>query len=278
MAEYKDIWYADGSEKVSAEKISYNQAVSVGDKLEKVFYNTPIVCTSDADVVAAFPTPKQGDKVYRADLAKEFMYFETYNSLVNDIGRLVPGWYPISGGLIPIKAFDSFSDGIQTTVSETGLVTFDDAKNVRISGCFTSDFLNYKIIVDVTTLNGASGTDFRFVKDGMDITTTTYLRSILASETATVAPAPSVQAYATAFSINGTTALRKFFAEIIVFNAAGQYPKVLIESSGSNLSTVTRIHQSSGILNNGSLLVDGFMIRTNQTNTIDGTVQVFGFN
>jgi hypothetical protein len=278
MAEYKDIWYADGSEKVSAEKISYNQAVSVGDKLEKVFYNTPIVCTSDADVVAAFPTPKQGDKVYRVDLAKEFMYFETYNSLVNDIGRLIPGWYPISGGLIPVVDDFATSDGDSTEVSRTGRVTFDNARNVTLPRCFTSDFTNYKIVINVTNIDGASGVDFRFVRDFAQVTTTSYMRSLIASETATVAPAPSAQAYGSAFQVNGTSILRSFISEITLFNATGTFPKVIIETSGSNNSTAARIQQLGGVFNNASPAMEGFLIRTNQTNRIDGSIEVFGYN
>jgi len=132
MAEYKNIWYTDGSQPLSIADYTYKQAVSIGDALENVRLNTAIKCMSEAEVTALYPTPKQFNRVYRADIGKEFMYFEPYNQYTNPLGRKYPGWYVISNGMLSIRDSAASSDGTSTTISDSGKVSFVGAKNVYL--------------------------------------------------------------------------------------------------------------------------------------------------
>jgi hypothetical protein len=46
---------------------------------------------------ALYPTPTQGNRVLRADLGWEEMYYTLYNSGTNPGGATPAGWYPIAG-------------------------------------------------------------------------------------------------------------------------------------------------------------------------------------
>lgn len=59
---------------------------------------TPSV-TSETARNTLYPTPAQGDSVWRTDRGYEERYFSEYNSSANPGGATPAGWYPVSGAM-----------------------------------------------------------------------------------------------------------------------------------------------------------------------------------
>ena len=62
-------------------------------------HNTVAVVASATARDARFPSPVQGDGVWRSDKGWEERYFSLYNSSTNQGGASVAGWYPVAGNL-----------------------------------------------------------------------------------------------------------------------------------------------------------------------------------
>lgn len=109
-----------------------------------------------------FPTPAQGNAVFRTDLMQAQMYFGVYNSATNKFGRRVAGWYPMpwqgsvrcvpTGGspVVVSGAGSSFS------VDELGHVRATSANSVQINGIFLRGARRHIVNVDWS----GSGSDF----------------------------------------------------------------------------------------------------------------------
>jgi hypothetical protein len=65
--------------------------------------------------------------------------------------------------------------GTTVTVSATGVVSFTAATSVSINGCFTTEFDNYEIALNVTSIATAANLELRLRVAGTDLSTSTYL-------------------------------------------------------------------------------------------------------
>jgi hypothetical protein len=280
MPEYKNIWFADNSEKMSVENISETQAISIGDALEDLKYNTSIICTDDIQVAEAFPGPKQGDRVYRADLGVEQMYFGVYSPTLNPYGKTIAGWYAVSSGLVPIYPQDVTSDGTTSaTVNSSGKVTFTGATFISLGTIFSDEFRNYKVVFNQTESNGATATNFRYINNSnTELTGNLYYRNVLAAETASVAPASSAIALTNLVTVLGAPTFRIGHSEITFFGPrAGVHPRSLSNSASANLSTASRMEQATSFYNSTTEIMKGLIFRGNGTQRITGTIEVYGY-
>lgn len=100
MPLYKGIYYADGSTPMSAEAISAAEATSVGDAIE----NLPTKVANATERDAKFPTPVQGNSVWRMDIMCQEVYHELYNPTSNTAGAMVAGWYIVAGKMPRMRA------------------------------------------------------------------------------------------------------------------------------------------------------------------------------
>lgn len=160
MATYKDIYYADTSEKLSVADISYNEALSIENKLQSIRLDTAVAVADEAARDALYPTPTQGDAVWRNDLNIEQRYYELY-SVNNKGGRSIAGWYAATSSyavVIPTSATVT-GTGATYSINEVGDVTFSNATGITINNTFpqasvaTGYYKRYKIVVDITTIN-----------------------------------------------------------------------------------------------------------------------------
>lgn len=157
MAEYKDIYYADSSLPMSASDISYAEAVSVGDKLEEIKFDSAIAVADAAARDALFPSPVQGDAVWRIDFGIEQRYFAAYHSKRNPGGRATAGWYATTSNIRPIipSSVSVVGTGAVGAVNEFGEVSFSNATYVYVNNCFfynaTSNFSSYKVVLNHTS-------------------------------------------------------------------------------------------------------------------------------
>jgi hypothetical protein len=106
-----------------------------------------------------YPTPAQGNSVFRNDLGYQETYYALYNATTNPGGMEVAGWYKAQNnvGLVPVVPTGVSSTGGSTSFNlTTGLVTFSSVTQVNISGCFTGNYKNYLVLF--TTEGGSDGT------------------------------------------------------------------------------------------------------------------------
>lgn len=92
------LWYPiPGSPLIPFEDNFLQLAQSVANTLDG--YDLPLAADSAAARDALYPSPSQGDRVWRRDLAVEEIYIGVYNASTNPYGAPSAGWY--IDGMIP---------------------------------------------------------------------------------------------------------------------------------------------------------------------------------
>jgi hypothetical protein len=182
MATYKDIYYADTSEKLSVANISYAEAVSIGDKIDSIKADTAFAVADEAARNALYPTPSQGDAVWRTDLNIEQRYYGLY-SANNKGGRSIAGWYAATSSysvVIPTSATVT-GTGATSSINEVGDVSFTNATSITINNCFPASSLatgyydRYKIVIDVNSINpNTTYTRWQYTAASSPVSTTYY--------------------------------------------------------------------------------------------------------
>lgn len=81
--------------------------------------NSPLVA-SVTERTALFPSPVQGNRVYRSDTGYEEAYFAAYSAGSNPGGATPAGWYPVSGNL---PSFSVERTQAQTVTSGSQVLT-----------------------------------------------------------------------------------------------------------------------------------------------------------
>lgn len=82
------------------QSILNSQSSALNDALDDINANfkklasTPVSSAAARSVI--YPTPVQGNAVYRTDLGYEERYFSTYNASSNKAGATPSGWYPMT--------------------------------------------------------------------------------------------------------------------------------------------------------------------------------------
>lgn len=278
MPEYENIVYSENTENVSIVDASYSQAVSIGDKLETVKLTTPVVCSSEVEVFAIYPNPKQGDRVYRTDTAAEYQYYETYDSVSNPFGRPAAGWYAISAGMIPIYDGGAYASGTLpgNFLTRLGVLHFQDADDVYFPDCFSSEFNFYRVVVDVTNTNILASFGFQLVSGGSNLTNANYnYQRMINTSIDTTTGSGAFSATLTYFQAESGSRLGTFEA---LFFVDGTNPVCyLAKFMGNQMSTHSRMQSTSGIYN-PSVSVDGLRFFNPTAGVkMSGTMQVWGY-
>ena len=168
---------------------------------------------SDAARNALFPSPVQGDRVYRSDLGFEQTYYAVYNAATNIGGASIPGWYP------PVRMFYANRTGTQTVASWAILnaamtETRNDGIGVMGNGAFTVIAPGtYQISASVYLTNGSNPNSVQITKNS---TTADTANTIAAG------------------IVDGVTARGGYTVSNTVTLAAGDVIRVLVFSSVAN--------------------------------------------
>jgi hypothetical protein len=257
MPLYKDLWYADTDSPLSPHGISAAEATSAGNKLEFIEKALPVKVISSAARNELYPTPVQGDSVYRLDLGWEERYYEVYNFLNNIGGKPEPGWYQVNSGPKNILA------------TEQGGFAFRIFTNL-----FTSDYSFWKISYNLSTTT-ATTLDFAFTDNsGNVITTPQYYFTRIATNLAGTTSLTSASNTLFPLGIPGLTNGFIHSGEITLSDVAtGNYPKFM--HSGYQDLVASRapiIGMTHGYYNSASASIGGFIIYTRDGNDLqDGT-------
>lgn len=88
---------------------------------------------SDAERTAAYPSPVQGDRVWRADKGWEEAYFGLYNASTNPSGSAQAGWYPIAG----VLPYGGARNSASQTLTANQNLTINLQTASKLTGGFT---------------------------------------------------------------------------------------------------------------------------------------------
>jgi hypothetical protein len=154
--------------------------------------------------------------------------------------------------------------------------SFSAVASQSINNCFTSDYTNYKLLVNVLQAGGSNQVYVRLRASGTDVSTGYFWAGsyVPTSGTATVTGFNGA-GDTTFFRIAGASdANERTAADVNLFNpqASATTTFTSLTNDGNNFGAIIQ----TGLLNNTNSY-DGFTL-ISQTNNITGTVQVFGYN
>lgn len=229
---------------------------------------------------AMYPSPVQGNKVFRNDLGFEQTYYGAWNATTNPGGRDSAGWYDNQRniGLVPMVPTSVDKSGGTATTSGLGVVTFSGVNSVSLNGIFTTEYSRYRINLNNFASSVNSLLNFRGRTSGTDFTGTNYYWSYGWTRTATTAPATNGASSENKVTFGGINSPGYSsgggWLEIDRPRVAAN--KILIgQFWGSDGTGMIQINNGAFILNSAQF--DGFTIYP-ATGTLSGDIQVFGFN
>jgi hypothetical protein len=162
---------------------SYNGYVWSGTAWEAATPNavslTGQVIVADAaarDVL--YPSPVQGNAVFRNDLGYEETYYGLYNASTNPGGRAAAGWYSNQRnvGLVSvIPPTVNFSGGSATT-NTLGEIVFTAVTSVSLNNVFSSTYRNYRMVLNVPVSSALTSIAIRFRNGTTDNSANSYFQ------------------------------------------------------------------------------------------------------
>lgn len=260
---------------------SANTTVVVYDIRLKAVKSLPPVVANGTERDAKFMSPTQGLQVWRDDLGAVQTYFGLYNASTNPGGRDSAGWYTSNraSGIVPIRPTTATIVTGTGSANSIGTVSFTGASSVSLNGVFTSEYKNYKIIINVAPSSGSFGYSLysRFRTSGTDYTGGAYYLGGYEENASTLAvyntsgTSMNIATLGTDASSNITYATMEVREPEVsgrtgVFSTSGSYV------SGNNYSAT-----KNGLVTSFQQF-DGVTFFCGGSGTISGTVQVLGFN
>lgn len=257
----EEIFYANADTVMSAETISAARATSVGNKAEELLLKSGNSIASDAERNEMFPEPKQGDVVWRSDLAVEQRYYELYSSSNNPQGRTPAGWYAVKNTFVPI-------------LSE---YAFTSTNTVNLSNIFTNAFQNY-LIIGSLDLNAGGNIYGYMLKDNARTASLAYQRARISGEVnATTSGVNSNDNVIMVAASNAGTTTKKSFKVTISNPMNASYTRAISEYSCGLLSSIMTVGTSScAILD--TVRYEGFAFYATASRLMTGVVSVYGYN
>jgi len=255
----EEIFYADNESVMSVETLSAARATSAGDRISKLMLQAGNTVASDFERDEMFPDPKQGDVVWRSDLAIEQRYFELYSS-VNLQGRTPAGWYAVKNNFVPIISNGTFSG---------------DA--INLTNIFTLTFNNYLILGNVN-LNAAGNLFARFSVNGVPEVALQYQRTRVSGNnntTTSAFAANNTQMFLAEHSL--ITSNRFCFQALISNPMQNLHSKMTTDFGSVTQTTNSSVGTASNILLN-TKSYDGFYFFATLSRLMTGNVSVYGYN
>ena len=258
------IYYNDGN---TAQWVSANSNTS----------GVPIV-GNEAGRNSLYPTPAQGNSVFRNDLGTTETYYGLHNASTNPGGRAVAGWYNNQRniGLVPIVPPTVSVSGGTATANTLGVVSFTGATTVSLNGVFSSQYTNYRIVWRINTSASttlvarlrASGTDNTGASSY--VTAGQYFRSNSTNA--------AFSGITTAWSISSinSPAVGRAMGTLDLSS-----PNISSQTVGTGNSlghdSTSSMAMFTGYLHSVTTSYDGITFLPN-SGTITGEIQVFGYN
>lgn len=162
--------------------------------------------------------------------------------------------------------------GTGVTLATNGKVSFATATSVSINGCFTSEFENYRVVVDISTTSTSNGGGFRLRASGTDNSA-----SYLGRQSYGTGSSWATAAYSTSsFPYAAISATEHFLVFDINAPALARPTRVQLVGSAFAGTTATADTFING-KHNVSTAYDGFTL-VPSTGNITGSLVVYGYN
>jgi hypothetical protein len=231
---------------------------------------SPITVANQAARDALYPAPVEGNSVFRDDLGLTQTYYAAFNASTNPGGRDVAGWYDTekSVGLVPVRPTTVTISSGSGSANGLGQVEFSGATNLTIDGIFSSEFRNYKVLMN---FNANADIRLRYVSSGTVQSGANYDYNDFWFNFGAVSNNAVNETSAVIFSSAVALLINTLSLEILdPFTATRR-------TSG---------HGNGGIGRNFHLMSNLFGVATTVTGiylfpasgTMTGTIQVFGYN
>ena len=195
----------------------------------------------------AIPTPTEGMVTYRNDVD----ILELYNGVA---------WVPAAGrNLITTQ-------------------TFTSTNALNVDGVFTSLYRNYEVFISLTSISGVTGVELRYQyrQSGSTITTNYLTQRIFNYGTTIVSDDGGSTANTPIFGGFGAANPAAPFAHIFIANPFLSQPTRTLHNSTNGFLPSGLIDQRSSCLQTDSISITGFRLFMNFTNTMSGTLSVYG--
>lgn len=184
--------------------------------------------------------------------------------------RYGTAWLPVGGGLLPIRP----ASAVGATLGADGAATIT-AGTVSLNGCFTGDFDNYYVELNVATAAAAS-ISFRLRVGGVDNSTsyiwsgsTATTSAVTAQGAVSVASFPLADAQANPMTMNGHL---EFQAPFLAGSTTVLTDVLVINNSSAAPAKVARC-----CYHTQAVAYDGFTILLS-AGSASGTIRVYGYN
>lgn len=271
------IYYADTSTNMSIADITAAMATSISDKIGGIEQTQTVNSQAERDLL--YPTPIQGNTVFRNDIGSLETYYGLYNISTNPGGRDSAGWYTNSrqDGLVPIRpTLATFITGTGS-VNSLGVINFSGCTGVNLDNVFTSNYKNYAVLFTQTSSSAGQSIGYRLRLAGADATTAAYVRA---------GWRVSADATSTSFSNAGTNVGYIYEAS----NAASDYYSAVTDIFEPAIARRTKfMTKAGGLAGTNFAQTDSSTIHTVTTaydgltilcsaGTFSGTLQIFGYN
>lgn len=123
-----------------------------------------------------YPSPVQGNNVFRNDLGAVETYYGLYNASTNPGGRDTAGWYVTNraSALVPVRPTSVTVGSGSASVNSLGVVSFSGATSITLDNIFTSNFRNYKMILNMESFSANNDLFGRMTSGGVESSTSNY--------------------------------------------------------------------------------------------------------
>jgi hypothetical protein len=205
-------------------------------------------------------------------------YFELYNASTNVGGRETAGWYTNtrSAGLAPIMIPSVTIATGSGSANSMGVVTFTGATSIKLNNVFSATYSNYKLVMDITTGATANDVIMQMKMDGAGATS--YFSSQVRQYGSVVDASASASTSFFTLGIAGRSTVAGGSFDVTIFKPFVAANTKYNCHNGGN-STVAGEQQqiiARGRLNDTTSYATMELLPA--SNTVSGTLSVFGFN
>lgn len=164
------------------------------------------------------------------------------------------------------------------SVAANGTVTFTGTTAVSLNGVFTSNYRNYRMVLEVPVVSATASTLIRLRSAGTDSSVNTYYQwwflSRLSGATQTNTGGPNT--YYSLMNMPGGTGFYCWSGEIMTPQVSDR--QTTFSGVGFGQDATNSYQVMSGIVYNTVAGFDGFTLQTFSAATLTGTIKIYGYN
>lgn len=254
-----NIFYADGSTPLSVEAISAAEATSIQEALT----NSRAIRSfkwADQDAQDDQIDMQAGDEGYRIDTRANYRYNGTQ-------------WKRSEGGLVLMRP--SAVSGAGVAVTTSGKVTFAGATTVDVDGCFTTEFDNYRLMLNIPTVSVANNFNLQLKTGGVANGSSLYDWERIVISGTSISSVANTSISWGPLGVGARlrhTLTGDFLGPMLPQYTVGDFTV----SSGDAGVNVARMAWSTWY--RAATLFDGLKILREGSGTITGTLAIYGYN